>query len=200
MVLLNLGTAFDSVDHNILLEQPCRDVGIRGKVLDWFSSYLSNWGQQVSINGLLSWQLSLDCSIPQGSCLGPSLFVIYTSSLLKVIEHHLLQVHCFADDMRLYLSFRTDDDNKQDEPLHAMERCIRDLWKWLIDGRLLLNDHKTEFLVISTRRQLNKVGPLSLQVGDHNIDPWLNARNLGAIIDNSLRMNNHINQKCKACL
>ena len=102
--------------------------------------------------------------------------------------------------MQLYLSFRTDDDNKQDEPLRAMERCIRDLWKWLIDGRLLLNDHKTEFLVISTRRQLNKVGPLSLQVGDHNIDPWLNARNLGAIIDNSLCMNNHINQICKVCL
>ena len=48
------------------------------------------------------------------------------------------------------------------------------------------------------RQQLNKLGPLSLQVGDHNIDPLLNARNLGAIIDNSLSMNNHINQICKA--
>ena len=69
-------------------------------------------------------------------------------------------------------------------------------------GRLLLNDDKSKFLVIRTRQQLNKlggVGHLSLQVGDHNIDPSLNARNLGAIIDNSLSMNNHIKQICKSC-
>jgi len=70
-----------------------------------------------------------------------------------------------------------------------MEECIRDIRNWLIDGRLLLKDDKTEFLVIGTRQQLNKLSPLSLQVGDHNIDPSLNARNLGAIIDNSLSMN-----------
>ena len=68
--------------------------------------------------------------------------------------------------------------------------------------RLLLNDDKSEFLVIRTRQQPNKlggVGPLSVQVGDHNIDPSLNARNLGAIIDNLLSMNSPIKQICKAC-
>ena len=75
-----------------------------------------------------------------------------------------------------------------------MEECIRDLRKWLIDGRLLLNDDKTEFLVIGTRQQLNKLSPLSLQVRDYKIDPSLSARNLGTIIDNSLSMKNHINQ------
>ena len=73
--------------------------------------------------------------------------------------------------------------------LRPIEECIRDIRNWLIDGRLLLKDDKTEFLVIGTRQQLNKLSPLSLQVGDHNIDPSLNARNLGAIIDNSLSMN-----------
>lgn len=66
-----------------------------------------------------------------------------------------------------------------------MEVCLRDLQKWLIDGRLLLNDDKTEFLVIGTRQQLHKLGPLSLQVDDHNTDPFWNARSLGAIIDKS---------------
>ena len=59
--------------------------------------------------------------------------------------------------MQLYLSFRAGDHNAQDELLHAMEGCIHDLKKWLIDGRLLLNDEKTEFLVIGTRHQLNKL-------------------------------------------
>jgi len=69
----------------------------------------------------------------------------------------------------------------QDVALCAMEECIRDIRNWLIDGRLLLNDDKTEFLAVGTRQQLNKLSPLSLQVGDDNIDPSLNARNLGAI-------------------
>ena len=156
MVLLDLSAAFDAVNHNILLERLCRDVSTRGKVLDWFSSYLSNWSQQVSIDGSLSRQFPLDCGVPQGSCLGPLLFVIYTSSLFKVIERHLWQVHCFADDTQLYFSFRADEDNAQDVVLRAMEECIRDIQNWLIDGRLLLNDDKTEFLVIGTRQQLNK--------------------------------------------
>ncbi|KAM7440251.1 hypothetical protein ABFA07_010553 [Porites harrisoni] len=67
-----------------------------------------------------------------------------------VIERHLPQVHCFADDTQLYLSFRAGDDNAQDAALCAMEECIRDSRKWLIDGRLLLNDDKTEVLVIET--------------------------------------------------
>ena len=75
-----------------------------------------------------------------------------------------------------------------------MEECIRDLPKWLIDGRLLLNDDEAQFLVIGTRQQLNKLSPLSLQVRDYNIDSSLSTRNLGAIIDNSLSMKNHINQ------
>ena len=126
MVLLDLSATFDTVDQNILLERLHRDVGIRGKVLDSFSSYLSSRSQQVSINGTLSRQFLLACGVPQGSCLRPLLFVIYTSSLCKVIEHHLPQVRCFVDDTQLYLSFRADDDNAKDAALRAMEECIGD--------------------------------------------------------------------------
>ena len=118
--------------------------------VDCFSSYLLNRSQQVSIDGSLSRHFSLDCGVPQGSCLGPLLFVINTSSLFKVIERHLPQVHCFAVDTQLYLSFRAGDDNAQDVVLLAMEECIRDSRKWLIDGRLLLNDDKTEVLFIES--------------------------------------------------
>ena len=111
MVPLDLSTAFDTVDHNILLELLRRDVGIGGKVLHWFSSYLSNRGQLVPIDGSFSRQFSLDYGVPQGYCLGPLLFFIYTCSLFMVIERHLLQVHRFTDATQLYLSFRADDDD-----------------------------------------------------------------------------------------
>ena len=79
-----------------------------------------------------------------------------------------------------------------------MENCIEDLRNWLIEGRLLLNDDKTEFLVIGTRQQLNKLNPSVLHVGDDTIDPSVTVRNLGTILDNSISMDAHINQVCKA--
>ena len=79
----------DTVNQNILLERLDKDIGMRGVTLDWFRSYLSNRCQQVYIDGSLSNQRYLNCGVPQGSCLGPLLFVMYTSTLFKVIERHL---------------------------------------------------------------------------------------------------------------
>ena len=72
-------------------------------------------------------EFSLDCGVPQGSYLGPLLFVIYTSSLFKIIECHLPQVHCYADDTQLYLSFMPGDDDAQDVAHHAMVECMKDI-------------------------------------------------------------------------
>ena len=95
------------------------------------------------------------------------------------------------------MSFKPDDANAQDEAIRAMEDCIKDISYWLIEGRLLLNDDKTEFLVIGTRHQLNKLNLSVLHVGDHTIDNSVNVRNLGTIFDNSVSMDTHINQVCK---
>ena len=187
----------DTVNQNILLERLDKDIGMRGVTLDWFRSYLSNRCQQVYIDGSLSNQRYLNCGVPQGSCLGPLLFVMYTSTLFKVIERHLLEAHCYADDTELYLTFKPDDVNAQDETIRAMEDCIKDIRSCLIEGWLSLNDDKTDFLVIGTRQQLNKLNPSVLHVGDHTIDPSVNVRNLGTRFDNSISMDTHINQVCK---
>ena len=184
----------DTVNHDILLERLDQDIEMRGVTLDWFRSYRSNRCQQVYIEGSLSNQRFLNCCVPQGSCLGPLLFVMYTSTLFKVIECRLPEAHCYADDTELYLTFKPDDVNAQDEVIRAMEDCIKDIRNWLIEGRLLLNDDKTEFLVIGTCQQLNKLNPSVLRVGDHTIDPSFNVRNLGTRLDNSISMDTHINQ------
>ena len=79
-------------------------VGINGTALNWFTSYLSNRSQRVSLNGCISDSFRLPPGVPQGSCLGPLLFTIYSSKLFEVIKYHLPQAHAYADDTQLYLS------------------------------------------------------------------------------------------------
>ena len=193
LILLDLSAAFDTVDHSILLDRLTKIVGLQGKAHDWFRSYLSGRSQRVVIDGSMSREFSLDCGVPQGSCRGPLLFIIYTSSLFRTIERHLPQVHSYADDSQLYLSFRPGDDDAQDVAHRAMEACIKDIRKWMIDGRLLLNDTKTEFLAIGTRQQLSKLRSFSIEVGNQKIDRSSSVRNLGVMLDEFLEMNSHIN-------
>ena len=114
LVLLDLSAAFDTVSHDV-----CSIV--------WFYSYLSQRSQRVSIHGTLSNYFDLECGTPQGSCLGPLLFVVYASKLFTIIKKHLPNVHCFADDTQLYLSFKSDDKSSLDEAVSAMNRCISEI-------------------------------------------------------------------------
>ena len=145
LVLLDLSAAFDTVNHEVLLKRLHTDVGIRGKFLDWVKSYLNERSQRIAVQGTMSRQFDLDCGVPQGSCLGPLLFVVFASSLFKIVEKHLPTTHCFADDTQLYLSFKPDDTTCQNDAINAMNKCVDDLRKWMITDKLIINDDKTEF-------------------------------------------------------
>ena len=119
LVLIDL-----TVDHTILLNRLSRDFGITGHVYSWFESYLHNRFQSVSKNSGISVKLHIKYGVPQGSCLGPLLFVLYGSKLFKVIEQHLPDVHTYADDTQLYLSFNADSSVEQSAALLAMQSCI----------------------------------------------------------------------------
>ena len=199
LVMLDLSAAFDTVNHKILLERLQHDIGISGVPLQWFKSYLSNRSQRVTVQGTLSRLFDLDCGVPQGSCLGPLLYVIYASKLFNIIERHLPDAHCYADDSQLYLSFRPADGlSSQIDAIHAMESCIEDIRHWMVSDRLLLNDEKTEFLLIGTRQQLIKVGFLPLRVGTIDLEPVNCVRNLGVWFDSMLSMETHINKVCSS--
>ena len=109
--------------------------------------------------------------VPQGSCLGPLLFVVYASKVFEIVQVHLPNAYCFADDTQLYLSFNPNSLTDQVKALEAMERCISDLRKWMYRDKLKINDDKTEFLVIGSRQQLLKINHSSVRVGLISIMP-----------------------------
>ena len=130
--------------------------------------------------------------------LGPLLFSIYTSQLFDIVSKHLPNVHCYADDTQLYLSFKPDNEASQLAALVAMEACIEDIRRWMIHDKLMLNDDKTEFLLIGTRQQLEKIQIDNLSIGDSAVPASNLARNLVSWFDNNMTMVTHITKTCKS--
>ena len=198
LVMLDLSAAFDTIDHSVLVETLRSRVGVDGVALQWFMSYLSNRTQQVKVNGVRSEKVALETGVPQGSCLGPVLFTVYVADLFRIIEKHLPDAHGYADDHQVYLSFRPGPSTVQTDSISAMENCISDLRSWMIANWLKVNDSKTEFMVIGSKQQLERVSIPGIQVGDETIAPVTSVRNLGAIFDSNLKMDMHIAKACKS--
>jgi len=103
LCLLDLTAAFDTVDHDLLLLRPERQFGLCGVILQWFSSYLSDRTFQVVFRSGMSSVVIITCSVPQGSVLGPRLYILYTADLADVIKAHNASFQCYVDDSQLYL-------------------------------------------------------------------------------------------------
>lgn len=195
--LLDMSAAFDTVDFQILLRRLEVTYGIGGKVLDWFKSFLTDRTQTVTFAGNLSASTRLLCGVPQGSVLGPLLFVLYAADVMKIARDHGINVHAYADDMQTYVSCEADDQ------LSASARlldCIAEVERWMSSNRLKLNADKTEFIWLGTRQQLAKLRIQPLVVGGQNIVPVQSARNLGVILDDQLTMDAHAKNIVRGCL
>ena len=101
LLLLDLSAAFDTLDHQILLSRLKSYFGFTGSVLQWFQSYLTNHSQKVVIGEVASSLRQLEFGVPQGSILGPLLFVLYMAPLQDVISRHGLDCMFYADDTQL---------------------------------------------------------------------------------------------------
>ena len=134
-------------------------------------------------NGVTSDNFDLRSDVPQGSCLGPLLFVVYAPKLFEIVQAPVPDAHCFADDTQLYLSFNPNNLTDQGEVVRAMETCISDLRKWMYQDKLKINDDKTEFLIIGSRQQTLKINDYTIRVGTTDIKPVSEVRNLGSWFD-----------------
>ena len=196
VTLLDLSAAFATIDHNILCQRLEHLYGISGTPLNWFRSYLSNRTQTVTINNKLSQPTLLSFGVPQGSVLGPILFILYTKPLTTLIRRHSISNHSFADDTQLHDSCRPD---QIDTSVQGMQDCISDVKTWMTSNKLMLNDDKTEcLLIVSNRTSLPNPHPTSIHIGDTDILFSLQAKNLGVTLTNNLSMQKHVTNICRS--
>ena len=107
---LDLSAAFDTVDHDILHTRSHSKYSISGIALEIFHSYLTNRSQFTLIEGRRSQSRELKCGVPQGSVLGPIMYVLYTAPLDDILRFHEMQFYFYADDIQFYISFSTNND------------------------------------------------------------------------------------------
>ncbi len=194
LVLLDLSAAFDTIDHNILLNRLQNFVGISGSALAWFKSYLSDRHQFLAVNDEVSYRSQVQYGVPQGSVLGPLLFTLYMLPLGDIIRRHGVSFHCYADDTQLYISSRPGETHQ----IEKLTECIVDIKNWMTSNFLLLNSEKTEVLII---------GPINPTC--NNLEHYLtldgcsvnfsssSVRNLGVLFDSNLSFESHVSNICK---
>ena len=187
-VFIDLQKAFDTVNHSILL-QKLQHYGVRGTALNWFSSYLTDRKQYVSVNGHTSDHLKITCGVPQGSVLGPLLFLIYINDLPNVSK--FLTFFLFADDTNIYF--------KSHDLIHLqkiMNRELRKVKKWLDANCLALNIDKTNFVIFhSPHTKLPE--PIVIRFCRKRIQTEKYVKFLGVLLDENLCWKYHINELSK---
>lgn len=175
MVLIDLQKAFDTVDHNILCSK-LRAMGFSN--VDWFKSYLGGRRQLVSVNGVNSDPTIITCGVPQGSILGPLLFLCYVNDMPISVNCKLL---LYADDSALIVSDK-DVSNISSSLSNELESCR----EWLVDNKLSLHLGKTESILFGSKAMLKKSTPISVSCNGNLIKPSNSVKYLGIVLDETL--------------
>ena len=174
---------YSRANHNILL-QKLQFYGIFGKNLSWFTSYLNNRKQRVKLSSQFSPYADISCGVPQGSILGPLLFLIYINDMKNSTKHSI--VHHFADDTNLLCSDRCEKSLKK-----KLNEDLKLIYTWLCANRLSLNVDKTEFIVFRPpRRKLDS--RFTLKLNQKTLFESTKIKYLGMILDSSLSWKHHI--------
>ena len=170
------------MDHEILLSK-LNPYGINGIAHHWFQSYLEDRTQMRSINGLFSSSCSLSCGVPQGTILGPLLFLLYVNDLPNCLSN--CEPRTYADDT--HLTYASNSIQK------SLNEYLKNVQNWPRANKLTLNMTETEFMLIGSRRRLSTVtvSP-TFAINDFRVTQVATAKSLGVTIDDNLDWRRHM--------
>ena len=186
VIFIDLKKASDTIDHNIIIRK-LSNYGVDQKALRWFQSYLSDRSQKCSVNGHLSTASPITCGVPQGSIIGPLLFLVYINDLPNCLEK--ASPRMYADDTSISLAAAnlSDLENK-------INRELINLNRWLKANKLNLNIAKTEFMIIGSRQRIHTNccnHQFNIQLESKNIENVDGTKSLGTFIDKNLSWKKH---------
>ena len=185
-VYLDFARAFDSVNFEILLLK-LRDMGISDMLINWISGYLSNRQMYTKFNNCISNTKSLLCGVPQGSVVGPVLFLCYVNDIINVSFDDNVKVTLYADNTVIYC--RSDD--MSDLQL-KMQQTLYNVSAWCTNNHMNLNVKKTKPCYYGSRHQLKKCY-LKLHLNNTQLHPCTQYKYLGVILDNTINMEANLN-------
>ena len=174
LLLIDFSKAFDMVEHEILIDK-LYHYGIRGAALQWFKSYLHNRMQFVTIDGVDSGVNNMKYGVPQGSILGPLLFIIYVNDIPQI--SNFAKFVLYADDANIIIT----GDNMSEVNMHLRDLCTK-LVDWVEINGLALNLKKTKYMIFSRQNSVKEL-PTPLIMSGKKIEQTHEARFLGVIVD-----------------
>ena len=194
-VFLDLSKAFDTIDHHILFEK-LSHYGIDGVALRWFQSYLSNRKQFIALEGLESDRMDISVGVPQGSILGPLIFLIYINDAHKASQA-LNFIH-FADDTTLSqnLAFFSGGNLTRSQMERRINAELSKVYDWLCVNKLSLNVSKSRFMVFKNRKIDTVSMPWNIEINGEKVESVAEFNFLGILLDEFLSWTPHTKKVC----
>ena len=180
---------FDSIDHDLLLKK-MEFYGVRNNEVKWFKDYLSDRSQVVKCHGVVSDKRIVNVGVPQGSVLGPILFVIFINDISQHVN--IGTANLFADDTLIYCT-----GNNMSETNATLQTCVNDISNWYRKNNIVINEDKCFTMVVGPKR-IKEEGRLDISINGHGIEHVKVMNYLGLEIDDALTWDNYINKLCKS--